>query len=190
MKNSLGRFVPKGYIPFQGANTLIKNMKRVLVPEVTTSHNNKVISTLSDLFDLIPIKDGMTLSFHHHLRNGDGVLNMVLSEIKKRDLKHMILAPSAIFPIHEPMVELIKNQNIIGIYTNYINGPVADCIGQGYLLNPLVMDTHGGRPRAIESGELIIDVAFIAVPTSDHQGNGNGVDGISACGALGYAISD
>jgi len=190
MKNSLGRFVPKGYIPFQGANTLIKNMKRVLVPEVTTSHNNKVISSLSDLFDLVPIKDGMTLSFHHHLRNGDGVLNMVLSEIKKRDLKHMILAPSAIFPIHEPMVELIKNQNIVGIYTNYINGPVADCIGQGYLLNPLVMDTHGGRPRAIESGELIIDVAFIAVPTSDHQGNGNGVDGISACGALGYAISD
>lgn len=190
MKNSLGRFVPKGFIPFQGANTLIKNMKRVLVPEITTSHNNKVISTLSDLFDLIPIKDGMTLSFHHHLRNGDGILNMVLSEIKKRDLKHMILAPSAIFPIHEPMVELIKNHNVTGIYTNYINGPVADCIGQGYLLNPLVMDTHGGRPRAIESGELMIDVAFIAVPTSDHQGNGNGVDGISACGALGYAISD
>ena len=102
----------------------------------------------------------------------------------------MTLAPSAIFPIHGPLVELIKNQNVTSIYTNYINGPVADCITQGYLKYPLVMDTHGGRPRAIESGELKIDVAFITVPTSDHLGNGNGVDGLSACGALGYAISD
>ena len=190
MKNSLGRFVPEGFIPFKGADTLIKNMKRVLVPEVTTRETDKVIRTLSDLFDLIPITDGMTLSFHHHLRNGDGVLNMVLSEIKKRKLKNMTLAPSAIFPIHGPLVELIKNQNVTSIYTNYINGPVADCITQGYLKYPLVMDTHGGRPRAIESGELKIDVAFIAVPTSDHLGNGNGVDGLSACGALGYGISD
>jgi citrate lyase subunit alpha / citrate CoA-transferase len=190
MKNSLGRFVPEGFIPFKGADTLIKNMKRVLVPEVTTRETDKVVRTLSDLFDLIPITDGMTLSFHHHLRNGDGVLNMVLSEIKKRKLKNMTLAPSAVFPIHGPLVELIKNQNVTSIYTNYINGPVADCITQGYLKYPLVMDTHGGRPRAIESGELKIDVAFIAVPTSDHLGNGNGVDGLSACGALGYAISD
>ena len=87
MKNSLGRFVPEGFIPFKGADTLIKNMKRVLVPEVTTRETDKVIRTLSDLFDLIPITDGMTLSFHHHLRNGDGVLNMVLSEIKKMSKK-------------------------------------------------------------------------------------------------------
>jgi citrate lyase subunit alpha/citrate CoA-transferase len=52
------------------------------------------------------------------------------------------------------------------------------------------MDTHGGRPRAISTGELKIDVAFIAVPSSDAFGNGNGIQGQSACGTLGYAIPD
>jgi citrate lyase subunit alpha / citrate CoA-transferase len=102
----------------------------------------------------------------------------------------MILAPSAIFPIHEPLVELIKNKQVTSIVTNYINGPVADAISEGNLSGLLIMDTHGGRPRAIESGELKIDVAFIALPTSDAFGNGNGIEGQSACGTLGYAMSD
>ena len=29
------------------------------------------------------LRDGMTISFHHHLRNGDYVLNMVLDEAAK-----------------------------------------------------------------------------------------------------------
>jgi len=52
------------------------------------------------------------------------------------------------------------------------------------------MQTHGGRARAIESGDLHIDVAFIAAPTADTYGNINGVYGHAACGTLGYAISD
>lgn len=165
------------------------NMCNVINKTLSTN-KNKNISSLSELFDLIPIKDNMTLAFHHHLRNGDYVLNMVLEEIKKRDLKGITIASSAIFPVHEPMVELIENENITKIYTNYINGPVAKAVSEGHLKELLIMDTHGGRPRAIESGELKIDVAFISVPTSTINGDGNGIEGKSACGALGYAISD
>ncbi len=186
MINSLNRFVPDSLIPYQG----IKKGERKLINEVISKNKEKLVNSISEVFDIIPIQSGMTISFHHHLRNGDDVLNMVLAEIKKRDLKNMVLAPSAIFPVHAPMVELIKNQNITKIYTNYINGPVSDIVTQGFLKELLVMDTHGGRPRAIESGELTIDVSFIAVPTSDKDGNGNGIDGLSACGTLGYAISD
>ena len=186
MINSLNRFVPDSLRPYQG----IVQGKRKLIDEVISKNKEKRVESISLIFDLIPIQSGMTLSFHHHLRNGDDVLNMVLAEIKKRNLKNMILAPSAIFPVHAPMVDLIKNQNITKIYTNYINGPVADTVSKGFLKEILVMDTHGGRPRAIESGELMIDVTFIAVPTSDEFGNGNGIDGVSACGTLGYAISD
>ncbi|MDO9628924.1 MAG: citrate lyase subunit alpha [Acholeplasmataceae bacterium] len=186
MINSLNRVIPDFLTPYQG---IIKG-KRKLIEEVVSKNKEKLNKSISDIFDIVPITSGMTLSFHHHLRNGDDVLNMVLAEIKKRDLKNMILAPSAIFPVHAPMVELIQNENIIKIYTNYVNGPVAETISQGYLKELLIMDTHGGRPRAIESGELAIDCAFIAVPTSDKEGNGNGIDGLSACGTLGYAISD
>ncbi|MFH1694094.1 MAG: citrate lyase subunit alpha [Bacillota bacterium] len=190
MNNSLNRHVPLGMIPYQGADHFLKIKKRPLISKVLTTNTKKSVENLSKLFDMIPIHDGMTLSFHHHLRNGDGIMNMVFEEIKKRNLTNMTLAPSAIFPVHEPLVELIKNKNVTQIYTNYINGPVADAICQGYLMDLLVMDTHGGRPRAIESGELIIDVAFIAVPNSDDEGNGNGIDGPNACGTLGYAIAD
>ena len=49
---------------------------------------------------------------------------------------------------------------------------------------------HGGRARAIECGQLKIDVAFIAAPASDPYGNINGVTGPTACGSLGYAFPD
>lgn len=190
-KNVLNRLIPEGFTPFQGADILIKTKKRKLIDEVIIGGGTKqVLNDMSSVFDALQITDGMTLSFHHHLRNGDGVLNMVLAEIKKRKLKNITLAPSAIFPIHEPMVPLIKNGTITKIYTNYMNGPVAKVIEQGYLKEFFIMDTHGGRPRAIESGELTIDVAFIACPTSDRFGHGNGIEGPSACGSLGYAIPD
>lgn len=186
IKNSLNRMIPNGYTPYGDTHL---NMCKKLKPKTSTI-TDKRVNHLSDIFDLIPITDGMTLSFHHHLRNGDGVLNMVLSEIKKRNLKNMTLAPSSIFPIHAPLVELIENGQVTNIYTNYINGPVANAVSEGLLKGLLIMDTHGGRPRAIESGELKIDVSFIATPTANSNGDGNGIEGKSACGALGYIISD
>ena len=56
-------------------------------------------------------------------------------------------------------------------------------------LKSVVIRPHGGRARAVESGELKIDVAFLGVPACDEYGNANGNTGKSACG-LGYAIVD
>jgi citrate lyase subunit alpha / citrate CoA-transferase len=151
---------------------------------------NKRIGSIEAIFDAISIKDGMTLSFHHHLRNGDHVINMVLAEIKRRNLHDMTLAPSSLFSIHEPLVELMEKGQVTKIVTNYVNGPVAKAISTGKLKGELIMDTHGGRARAIEEGDLPIDVAFLAVPTTDEHGNGTGSYGPSACGTLGYAIPD
>lgn len=190
MKNVLKRNVPIGMVPFQGPDAIITFGQRKEIKKNIAKNTQKLVLSIERIFDLIPIKDGMTLSFHHHLRNGDDVMNLVLDEIKKRNLKSITLAPTAIFPVHAPLVELMKNGQVTSIVTNYVNGPVADAISEGMLHGLLVMDTHGGRPRAIESGELVIDVAFIAVPTSDAHGNGNGLEGKSACGTLGYAISD
>ncbi len=189
MKNSLNRFVPDSMLPFF-EEKIATNKNKKMIPEVLTTKTEKLVGSISAVFDLIPITDGMTFSFHHHLRNGDFVVNLVSAEIKKRNLKNITLAISAIFPVHAPMVELIKNQQITKIYTNYINGPVGKAITDGYLKDLLVMDSHGGRPRAIETGELKIDVAFMGVPTSDQYGNGHGIQGPNACGSLGYAIAD
>lgn len=167
-----------------------KNYNRKMINKKTTSEGVMNLSSISDLFDKLKINDGMTLSFHHHLRNGDCVLNMVAEEIKKRNIKNIHLCPSSIFPNNACLVELIENENITSIDTNYINGPVGDAINQGKLKEMLVMHTHGGRARAIECGEIKIDVAILACPTVDLKGNGTGAIGNAACGSLGYAISD
>ena len=58
----------------------------------------------------------------------------------------------------------IKSGVITGIDTNYMSGELAQAISRGILAKPVIMRTHGGRARAIECGQLKIDVAFIAAP--------------------------
>ena len=52
------------------------------------------------------------------------------------------------------------------------------------------MRSHGGRVRAIETGETVIDIAFIGAPTCDDYGNCRGIGGKSDCGVLSYAMVD
>ncbi len=189
MKNSLNRYVPNGFLPFVSSSEYKNNPKKE-IKEKQTSSQFETLSSYEELFDKLNIKDGYTLSFHHHLRNGDYVFNSVIKEIKKRNLKNLTLAPSSIFPNNKELCDLIINQNVTSIYTNYANGPVAETISKGALKNLFVMHTHGGRPALIKSGDIHIDVAILAVPTVDKNGNGSGTVGKSACGSLGYAVSD
>jgi citrate lyase subunit alpha/citrate CoA-transferase len=132
----------------------------------------------------------MTLSFHHHLRNGDGVVNAVLATAARLGIKDLTVLLSAVYPVHAPLVEHMQQGTVTGLDTDYLSGPVAEAISRGVLAQPVIMRTHGGRARAIESGQRAIDVAFIAAPTADDQGNLTGVSGPNACGALGYAMPD
>lgn len=178
-----------GYQPYDPRT--IRLAGSPLIPRLASDlRTDKTTTSLSKLFDEIGISDHMTLSFHHHLRDGDGVMNMVFAEIRKRGLKAMRIAPSALFPVHAPLVDLIKEGMVTDIVTNYINGPVAECVADGLLQGSIIMDTHGGRARAIETGELTIDVAFIAASAADVFGNANGIDGKNPCGTLGYVIPD
>ncbi len=49
------------------------------------------------------LRDGMTVSFHHHLRNGDAVLNAVMAEIAALGLCDIHVAASSVFPVHGPL---------------------------------------------------------------------------------------
>jgi len=136
------------------------------------------------------IGDGATLSFHHHLRDGDRVLNLVLEACAARGLRDLTIAASSIFPVHAPLVEHMRTGVVTGLHTAYARGPVAEAVSHGGLARPMVLTTHGGRARAIAAGELVIDAAFIAAPAADEAGNLNGVQGRQRCGPLGYAIAD
>lgn len=142
------------------------------------------------VFDKLDLKDGMTVSFHHHLRNGDYVLNMVMEKLHEKGLKSLRLAASSIFACHEPLVAMIEDGTVTDIETSYMSGPVAEAVSKGKLRNPVFITTHGGRPRSIYEGELEIDIAFVASPSVDKKGAIDGSMGKSACGSLGYAVAD
>jgi len=150
----------------------------------------KVIKSIDELFKLIDISLNRNISFHHHLRNGDYVVNYVLNKYIKEKINNLNLFPSAIFPSYISILTLIKAGQINNITTNYLNGPVAEYITNHGLKGTLKMQTHGGRARAIIEGKNKIDIAFIAAPYVNLKGDAVGYDGKNKCGSLGYAIPD
>ena len=177
--------------PFRGvepAPLVVARMATRVSPAL--SGRDKLLHDIEAAFDACRISDGATLSFHHHLRNGDQVLNQVLAVASRRGLRDLRIAASSIFPVHAPLVEHMRSGMVTRVSTAYVSGPVAAALSAGVLATPVVMQTHGGRARAIESGELHIDVAFVAAPAADKHGNLSGSEGPAACGPLGYAMVD
>ncbi|MBQ3543107.1 MAG: citrate lyase subunit alpha [Oscillospiraceae bacterium] len=150
----------------------------------------KLVKSIREAVQLSGLKDGMTVSFHHHLRNGDFVLNMVMEEIAALGLKDIFVNASSLFDVHTPMLQHIENHVVTGISADYISGGLGRPISQGIMDKPVQFRTHGGRPSDISLGRTPIDVAFIAAPTADPMGNCSGKYGKSACGSLGYAFAD
>ncbi len=142
------------------------------------------------LLDALPLKDGMSISFHHHLRNGDKVLNLILNALINRGYRDLNVFPSAIFPVHTSIKTAIEKGLINNLTTNYINGPVALALKKHGLKGQLKMQSHGGRARAIIEQDQSIDIAFIAAPCVDQDQNASSLEGRSACGSLGYAMED
>lgn len=151
---------------------------------------SKLISSVREAIEKTGLRDGMTISFHHHMRNGDFVLNMVLEQAAEMGIKDLTVNASSIFDIHEPIIEHIKNGVVTGLECNYMGGKVGKAISQGILEKPVIFRSHGGRVGDMENGSSKIDIAFLAAPCADNMGNCSGKYGPSACGSLGYAFSD
>lgn len=150
----------------------------------------KIVASLREAISLCDLKSGMSISFHHHLRNGDYTLNRVMDEIAALGIRDLTLNASSLFDAHAPLREHIKNRVVRKINTDYMSAGLGRAISEGLMDEPVEFRTHGGRPRDIALGITPIDVAFIAAPTSDPAGNCSGKYGPSACGSLGYAFPD
>ncbi len=151
---------------------------------------NKLVKSIREAIVLSELKDGMTVSFHHHLRNGDYVLNMVLEEIASLGIKDITVNASSLFDVHKPLLTHIENKVVTGVAADYIAAGLGRAFSEGVLDKPVQFRTHGGRANDIALGRTPIDVAFVAAPTSDPMGNCSGKYGKSACGSLGYAYAD
>ena len=196
--NAAGRTVPtqingEPAVPYKGVGGHRPTGRRAAPPVFSAADypadGNKVVSSLRAALEQVGLQDGMTISTHHHLRNGDLVSNQVFDAAAELGVKDLRWFPSASFPCHEPLIERMNDGTIHHIEGS-MNGPLGRYCSQGKMRGMGVLRSHGGRYQAVQDGEVHIDVAVIAAPTADCFGNGNGLSGPSACGGLGYALAD
>ena len=199
MINAVGREIPEellvnGKEVYQGKYYMDGKFLQKAAPRnrrYEKPAESKIVETIVDALKQCGAKDGMTFSFHHHLRNGDFVANMVMqAAVEELGLKDLTIAATSLGEAHDPIADYIEQGKVIGIQTSGIRGRVGDVVSHGALKTPAIIRSHGGRPRAIEAGEVHIDIAFVAAPSSDCVGNCRGIGGKSNCGSLGYAMTD
>lgn len=198
VKNAAGRLVPtivndKPAIPYQGVGKYRPGGTKAAPPIVSCADypadGNKVVPDLKTALIIAGIKDGMTISTHHHFRNGDLVANQIFDAAAEIGVRDLVWFPSASFPCHAPIIKHLES-GVVHHIEGSMNGPLGDYCSAGKMRGLGVLRSHGGRYQAIQDGEVHIDIAVIAAPTADPFGNANGLTGPSACGLLGFALAD
>ncbi len=198
MKNAAGRTVPlevngKSQTPYQGVGKFHPEGVRHAPPVRSAgdfpANGDKRVSDLATALRQCGLRDGMTISTHHHLRNGDRVAVAALQAAAGLGAKDLVWFPSASFPCHEPVIDLME-QGVVHHIEGSLNGPLGVYCSRGKMRGMGVLRSHGGRWQAIQDGEAPIDIAVIAAPSADLFGNADGSHGPSACGSLGFALAD
>lgn len=181
--------------PFEGAFTKLQKgwMEEKTVPppnKAKLPHSNKVCDNLRDAIVRTNPHDGMTVSFHHHLRGGDNLLVDSIEILADLGIKDITLASSSLTSAHDAILPYFKDGTITRVYASGIRGELGKAIAQGVLPKPFVIHSHGGRVRSVHTGKIKIDLAMLAASASDIEGNATGAHGPSAFGSMGYAAID
>lgn len=153
--------------------------------------NNKICDSLTDAIKKSGLKDGMTISFHHHFRTGDLLICQVLKVIEELGIKDLKIAASAIVNLDNvDFIHYIENGTITSVEASGIRGELGNYILKNGLKRGVTLRPHGGRARAIQEGSLKIDVAFVGASSADEFGNATGAYGKNVCGTLSYPMID
>jgi citrate lyase subunit alpha/citrate CoA-transferase len=198
VENAVGRQVPveingTAAEPFRGVGKFRPEGRKTGAPIRTCADyppdGDKRTASLREALQNAGLRDGMTISTHHHLRNGDYVANAVFAAAAELGVKDLRWFPSASFPCHAGMIDHMDN-GVIHHIEGSMNGPLGDYCSAGKMRGMAVLRSHGGRYQAVQDGEVHIDIAVIAAPTADPFGNATGDRGPTACGLLGFALAD
>jgi citrate lyase subunit alpha / citrate CoA-transferase len=196
--NAVGRVVPekangRTQTPFIGVGKYRPSGGKSSPPICTSAdypaNGDKQVPDLETALRKCGLRDGMVISSHHHLRDGDRVALMALEAAGRIGVKNLTWFPSASFPSQKAAIDLMES-GVIDHIEGSMNGPLGDHCTQGKMRGMGVLRSHGGRWQAIQDGEVHIDIAVIAAPTADPFGNCDGSHGKSACGSLGFALAD
>jgi len=197
-ENASGRLVPETIngepvVPYKGVGkykpTGQKHGPAIFSCSKFPKDGNKKVGSLKEALQKAGLRDGMTISTHHHFRNGDLLANYIFDVAKELGVKNLRWFPSASFPCHEHLIRYLKDGTIHHIEGS-MNGPLGRFASEGKMKGVGVLRSHGGRYQAVQDGEVKIDIAVIGAACADPFGNANGLHGDSATGLLGFALAD
>ncbi len=197
-RNAAGRMVPtevngEPVVPYRGVGKYRPEGRKHAPPIPSCadypSDGNKQVETLKEALIRAGLRDGMTISTHHHFRNGDLLANMIFDIAHELGVKDLRWFPSASFPCHEHLIPYLEDGTIHHIEGS-MNGPLGRFTSEGKMRGTAVLRSHGGRYQAVQDGEVKIDIAVIGAACADPFGNANGLYGPSATGLLGFALAD
>ena len=199
MKNQVGREIPDeilarmGKTGYRGLHDRDNASYRKASPTVRALNDpqrGKLCASLREALEKCELHDGMYFGFHHHFRDGDYVINMVMQEVARMGIRDITICATSMGAAHDALEPLIKQGVIAGIQSSGVRGKIGEAISKGRFKKPAIIRSHGGRVRAIEEGDIHLDVAFIGAPTADEYGNARAVGGKSDCGVLSYSMVD
>ena len=196
MRNAADREIPerigsRQVRPYEGAFATAQVGAKACRPQKSApQREDKLLPSIEAAIEACGLSDGMTISFHHSFRDGDRVVNRVLDACASAGVKDLRIFPTALFPVHEPVIEHVRS-GVVSRIEGSMNGPVGAFVSQGgKLAEPAVLRSHGGRWRAVEAGDVEIDVTFIAAPQADPYGNATGIRGTTPCGPISFSAVD
>ncbi|MGV3618131.1 MAG: citrate lyase subunit alpha [Fimbriimonas sp.] len=198
IRNAANRLVPtenagRPLIPYQGVGGYLPS-GRVAGPPIRSCRDypydgDKTTVDLRTALEKAGLRDGMVISTHHHLRNGDFLARQLFAAAESLGVRDLVWFPSAVFPCHAELLPYLEDGTIHHIEGS-LNGPVGEFASAGRMAGWAVLRSHGSRYRSIQDGDVHVDIAVIAAPCADPFGNLKGTDGPSACGGLGFALAD
>lgn len=151
---------------------------------------SKVTASLAEAIRLCGLEDGMTVSFHHCLRGGDTISGQIAEAIQSLGIRNLTVAPSSLTGGNDVLAPYVENGTFTKFQTSGFSPALGRLLQAGKIREVCELRTHGGRPAALKTGDIAIDVAFVAAAAADRNGNCNGTGGPSAFGSMGYALTD
>ena len=127
MINAVGRDIPEEILEMTGKEVFQGNHYRdgyvykkdgPYTKCVVNNTQSKLVANIHDVLIKCGIKDGMTLGFHHHFRDGDYIVNMVMEEVHKMGIKDIticamtrsfLISKTEPLPISSPPVSAVRS---------------------------------------------------------------------------------
>ena len=135
MVNKVGRDIPEEILEMTGKEVFQGNyykdntefQKRGPITKVVMNHDtSKMVSSIHEALVKCGAHDGMTLGFHHHFREGDLVVNMVMQEVKNMGIKDVTICASSLGKAHDALVPLIEDGTITNIQSSGVRGKIGE----------------------------------------------------------------